>query len=242
MNWKIFINDKSKRAFTDLVNTYPDGPENFVLDSHDYEYTDFREHFREIEKSAKEFSTKSKTRQTYLYDLEFALQMYDYLCKMGFGIWEAADNGCWAYISIRILPDIVYRRWNGYNEDRFYKRNMRLWMKALWWYVHITESSENKEFDIDATRELLVDNSQDIIYLLLDHVGDGFRDTFYHMLMKKYSQICKSGKIKGNREDFFRAVMLQHQISSTVVDPILADENIYVESLYNQVVPLYAEK
>lgn len=242
MNWKTFINDKSKRAFQDLVLTYPEGPEKFILDSHDYEYTDLRARFLEIERTARKFSASSKSRRTYLFDLEFGLQMYAYLCESGFGIWEAADNGCWAFISIRVLPDIVYRRWGGYNEDRFYKRNMRLWLKSLWWYIHITETAENEEFDIDATRDMLFENSQDIIYLLLDHVGDGFRDSFYHQLMKKYSQICKSGKIKGNREDFFRAVMLQHQISSAVVDPVLADEKAYVESLYNRVTPLYAEK
>lgn len=93
-----------------------------------------------------------------------------------------------------------------------------------------------------ATREMLKDNSQDIIYLLLDHVGDGFRDTLYHVLMKHYYEVCRTTKIKGSREDFCRAIMLQHQIRSTVVDPVLEGEKAYVEGLFTRVLPSFTEK
>ena len=241
MNWKTLINDKIKRAFVDLCEAYPEGPENFALDSRDYEYADLRSSFLEFEAAARSASVGA-AKHTYTFDLEFGLRTYEYLNNKGFGLWEASDNGCWAYLSIKVVPDIVYRRWNEYNEDRFYKRNGRRWLKAIWWYIHLSESGKDGKFDIESTRELLKDNSQDIIQGLLDHIGDGFRDTVYHQLMKKHHEVCESGIIKGNREDFFRAIMLQHQISTMVIDPVLADEETYVNSLYERVLPLYMER
>ena len=241
MNWKALVNDKIRQAFRELCETYPMGPKNFDLDRRDYEYLSLRQKLLEIDGEARAVSEGSP-RRAYLYDLEFGLRMYNYLSELGFGLWEAADNGCWAYISIKIVPDIVYNRWGDYNEDRFYKRNWRLWLKALWWYVHITEDSASAKFDIDSTRELLKGNSQDIIYLLLDHVGDGFRDSTYHLLMKRYCEACNANEIGGNHEDFFRSIMLQHQINSTVIDPVLSNEKAYVEALYSRVLPLYKEK
>ena len=239
MNWKSLINDKSRLAFCDLAARYPEGPKNFELDRRDYEYTDIRQRLLQIDKEC-ESSTRGSAKRAYAYDLEFALRLYGYFDSLKFGIWQAADNGIWAHISIQVIPDIVYKRWGGYNEDRFYKRNMRLWLKSLWWYVHLTESGDTSSFDIDATRELLKDNSQDIIYLLLDHVGEGFRDALYHELMSKYKEVCDAQRIVGSKEDFFRAIMLQHQISSTVVDPVLAGEKSYVDSLFARVLPLYS--
>ena len=241
MNWKKLANEKSKKAFLELMANGPDGLERFSLASQDNEYKDVREKLLEIDKVAHAVSDR-KLKHAYLYDLEFGLRMYDYLTSLGIGVWQAADNGFWAYLSIRVIPDIVAARWGGLNEDRFYKRNWRIWLKSLWWYIHLTECGDDETFDMGATREMLKDNSQDIIYLLLDHVGDGFRDTLYHVLMKHYYEVCRTTKIKGSREDFCRAIMLQHQIRSTVVDPVLEGEKAYVEGLFNRVLPSFTEK
>lgn len=240
MNWKVFINDKSKQAFDQLVEKYPEGPAGFALNPHDYDYAEVRHKLLDVHREAKEKASLAKTRGTYAYDLEFAIGMYDCLSKCGFGLWQAADIGCWAYLSIRVIPDIVYDRWGGYNADRFYKRNKRRWLMSLWWYIHLAENGEG-DFNAEEVRELLCDYSQDLIYLLLDHSGGGFRDTLYHVLLKKCREICETKKMRGSREDFFRAVMLQHQVRSAVVDPVLEGEEDYVDELLAPVLPRFTE-
>ena len=240
MNWKTLVNDKMRKEFNALCDKYPEGPEQFALDVRDYDFSELRSRLLSAENKAQAYAPSARAGR-YPYDLEFGLRLYDCLTDLGFGIWEAADNGCWAFISIRVVPDIVYRRWVGYNEDRYYKRNWRIWMKSLWWYIHLTEDGDSDKFDLDASRDLLRNNSEDIIYLLLDHRDDGFRDSLYHMMMKKYHELCESKTIVGNREDFFRAVMVQHTINSMVVDPVLTGEKEYVDAIFDRVISRYGE-
>jgi len=238
MNWKRLERDQPKRAFEHLRETCAKETSGFCLDSRDGDYRDLRSAFLRFDAAAAG-AAEGKRNAAYVYDLEFGLRTYEYLSDHDFGLWQAADNGVWAYLSIRIVPDIVRKRLGSWNEDRFYKRNWRIWLKDLWWYVYLTESDASTRFDIDGTRRLLANGSQDIMFLLLDHSKGGFRPSVYHALMKKYSEILEMGKVPDGRERFFRSVLLEHQIRSAVVDPILESEEDYVQSLFDRVLPQY---
>lgn len=241
MNWRSLVKDMPKRAFQELCETYVDGVANFDLNGNDRDFRDIRRHLLQYDVEARA-AAEGKRNAAYVYDLEFGLRMYKLFSEHGFGIWQAADNGVWAFISIRIIPDIVFKRLGGFNEERFYKRNWRIWLKDLWWYIYITESDAEGEFDIEASRSLLSDGSQDGMFLLLDHSKGGFRPSVYHELMCQYSQLLKTIEIPDKREDFFRRVLLEHQIKSSVVDPILENEAVYVKSLFDRVLARYAKE
>jgi len=240
MIWRKFVRDQAARAFEKLQATYVESLQGFVLESRDEPYRALRDELLEASKMAWSIAQESRSKK-YTFDLEFGLRMYASLYKNGFTEWNAADNGVWSYLSIRIIPDIVYGRCEGYNEDRFYKRNWRILLKDLWWYIHTTEEGGDKDFDMEGTRKILARNSEDIMFLLLDHLGYGFRPRVYHLLMRRYSELLDSGIQLASCEDFFRAIMLLHQVRTEVIDPILQGEEAYVEGLFERVLPQFTE-
>jgi len=241
MNWKSLTRDQPKRAFAELCEKFSSASQTFFLDTKERDFRDLRNAFLRFDVEASR-AAEGKRSAAYVYDLEFALRMYGYLSEHDFGLWQAADNGVWAHLSIRVIPDVVRKRLGGMNEDRFYKRNWRIWLKDLWWYVYVTESDANAQFDMEESRELLTNGSQDIMFLLLDHSKGGFRPSVYYALMRKYSQVLNEGKVPDGRERFFRSLLLEHQIRTAVIDPILESETEYVQSLFDRVLPKYEKE
>ena len=36
------------------------------------------------------------------------------------------------------MPHIVADRWGDDNDDHFWKKNVRIWLRSIWWYVHLS--------------------------------------------------------------------------------------------------------
>ncbi len=169
---------------------------------------------------------KNETKE-YRKDLLFGLELYDILNnKYGLTPREASDNEIWNYLSIKVVPNIVSERW-GLNEARFYKENRRVWLKTIWWYIHLSWNQ-----DKETTLKTLEKFTTDTIAQLVERPGPyGYRREFTRELMKQIAQ----KNVQSRHKDFFRRAMKLNTARTKVVEPALYPGGIesYVEELIN---------
>ncbi len=176
--------------FEDLVGHWKvyDVPES----SFDPQYIDFRKELLEdFSKTLAENGGVLSNRVKYLIDLKVGLKLYQLMpLGRGFSVIQANDDDLWRYISVKVMPDITYIR----NPDpdkgsirmahkRFYSHTRRIWLKTLWWYIHLSwQGSAEKTFDV------LKDNYVDNINKLIETPGRGYRLSLYRNMMLEYSK------------------------------------------------------
>ena len=167
----------------------------------------------------------TKKVQSYQIDLHFGLKLYELLNeKYKLNIRMASDNGFWRYLSVNIAPDLVYKRW-GDNEARFWKQNNRIWLKTLWWYVHLSWQG-----DVESTRAVLLDNTTDHVVQLVERAGpSGYRVDFTRSLMRLYDS-----KKRNLPQDMFRKVLKLNTAMVKTIEPALYSEGeeAYVRDLF----------
>lgn len=170
-------------------------------------------------------------RRQYIGDLLFGLKMYDHFCRNGMNASIASDDDVWSYIQIRVVPDLVYRRWSEkegderINNDRFWKNPRRIWMKTLWWYIHLSLQNNS----IEATKKILMDNTSDDITQLVERTGGGYRVDLYRSMMKRYSESEKRGRT------LLRNVLKLNVVFCATAEPLLFELGVdeYVEKLFS---------
>jgi hypothetical protein len=165
----------------------------------------------------------------YSFDLSFGLELYSILNdEYNFKLRDAANDDIWRFLQLQIIPDIVFSRW-GRNEERFYKANRRIWIKTLWWYVHLSWNN-----DKTSTYQLLEKNTTDTIMNLVERPGLGYDIELYRQIMRKYRQYCD-----GSNESrmLFRRVMIMNIARSATVSPKLIDGGLsnYVDKIFHDV-------
>lgn len=168
---------------------------------------------------------EGKKINSYLFDLDMGLKLYC-LLKEEFQFNErlAAQDEIWRYLSLEIFPDLVYQRF-GLNDQRFYKGTRRIWLKSIWWYIHLSwQGTEEK------TLSTLRGNSSDELLQLVDRSGSGgYRVDLTREIMKQY-RIYSIKKIP----QLFRRVLKLNTARLNVVEPSLVEGGIqaYVTDLY----------
>ena len=176
------------------------------------------------------------TREFYPFDLRFALKLYTILDAKGFSLWEAADDGIWAFLSISVIPNIVkWRCKEEYTQNRFYSysRSWHIRLKMLWWYIFLSMTEENGTIDVKETFESLKDHSSDNINQLLDRSGTGFRIEFCRNLMKRYSQVANDEELTGEkRKKFFQRIIRQTHLRSLNIDPDLCSASRFIDEIF----------
>lgn len=194
-----------------------------------------REDFKEIRNQLIEirdyifekYEYDNANKLDYKFDLLFGLKMYQVLNEnVGFTNRVATNDDIWRYLSICVIPDIVHSRWE-LNEERFYKSPRRIWLKALWWYIHLSWRGNEEE-----TYNILKDNTTDTVVQLVERPGIGYHVEMYREIMYQYSFIQDS-----SREVFRRLLKLNTATILTTI-PELVEGGIkkYVQDLYNAVV------
>ena len=175
-------------------------------------------------------SSQKNNSLGYNLDVCFGSAIYEYLKqKRWFTERIASDDGFWRYLSLKVVPDLVGERWENTNEDHYYSKPSRIWLKTLWWYIHLSL----KEQGINATREMLLsDNfSTDTILNLVERTGRyGTNTEVYRAIMSHYSVIEEVS------EKDFRKVMKLNTAKAMVVEPVFSQGGIsgYVESLFKE--------
>ena len=198
----------------------------------DPSYTEFRSKLLDSFKNA---LSETGGKMTYLLDLRVALCLYQ-LMPLGkdFSIIAANDDDIWRYISVKVMPDITYLRYPDpakgdirINSKRFYRGTRRIWLKTLWWYVHLSwQGTEQKTFDV------LKDNATDNINKLIETPGKGYRLSLYRNMVREYSENAP------HKAKDFAAITKLNNVKCISVEPelIAGGEKQYVKQLVSEVV------
>lgn len=162
-------------------------------------------------------------RLEYSFDLLYGIEIYKILNEsIGFNNRVATSNDVWRYLSVRVIPDVVHSRW-GLNEARFFAAQRRIWLKNIWWYIHLAWTGNSKD-----TYELLRENTTDTIQSLVERPGLGYYVEMYRELLNQYYQY------EDNSRELFRAVLKLNTAKLLTMSPEFVDGGIekYVESLF----------
>ena len=125
-----------------------------------------------------------------------------------------------------IMPDITYMRYPKpenavrnagglLNHKRFYAATRRIWLKSLWWYIHLSWQGSR-----DATYNVLKDNGIDDINKLIETPGKGYRLELYRKLMHVYGTRVPKER-KASKYDFFAKMTQLNNAKCVSIEPFL---------------------
>lgn len=160
------------------------------------------------------------------YDIQAGLTLYRILSERGFGIRHAADESIWRYLSLVVLPDYVQSRWDKDAEARFWRDRSRIWLRAVWWFVHLSWQGNE-----DSTRASVVGMSTDDVVQIVERPGRrGFQVELYRAMVRAAgARPLKQRKI--------RQLMKLNTATVIMVEPSAYRGGVseYVKALYQQI-------
>ena len=217
-------------AFNDLANHW----RAYDVDetTYDSSYKDFRTELVECFKAALQ---ESGGKMSYTLDLRMGIKIYELLnpCT-GFTNVQANDDDIWRYISVCVMPDITYLRYPKpeqgsmrINQKRFYSHTRRIWLKTLWWYVHLGWQGTSEK-----TFEVLKNNGTNIISHFIERPGKGYRPKLFRSMMYVYSTLPTQ------KDTIFRAAAKMNLAKCITVEPALTvgGEDAYTADLFREIV------
>ena len=168
---------------------------------------------------------------SYQFDVEFGLKVYTCLIKHGMTAADASNDGVWRYLQMKVLPDLIYRIWvhkTGdihINESRMWKKSPRLYLKVLWWFIHIV-------WDTDEVRTRSHLNNSCDISQITDRTTMGYRINVYKAILHVYGDLEEK---QISKRLLSRVLMLNSSYCSFLEPELLGiDLNEYVRSLYRE--------
>lgn len=178
----------------------------------------------------------------YVIDVEMGLYLYDYLGKRGFTVRAASNDGFWRFMALKVIPDLVGKRWRNDADDHYWAKPARNWPCAIWWYVHMSWQG-----DVDKTRDVLSSPnfSTDTLLNLEERTGRyGSYIEVYRYIMYYYS-VIDSGELNkinssmrqmDKHATLFRTIMKLNTARTMTVEPALylGGEMQYVKSLFRE--------
>ena len=105
----------------------------------------------------------------------------------------------------------------------FYQTSRRIWLKTIWWYIHLSWQNS-----IDETYKILIGNTTDTILQLVERPGLGYNVELFREIMKQYANYSDSSR------NLFRTVLKLNTAKILTTSPELVDGGIekYVDSLF----------
>lgn len=169
-------------------------------------------------------------KKPYDFDLRFGLKMYELMLTDKYRMTPryASDDGVWRYLSIKVVPKIVFLRW-GLNPSRFWKEPRRVWLKTLWWYIYLSWQGSREE-----TFEVLKGNTTDEIVQLVERSGpSGYRVELSRKIIERYGRLPDEQKTRSRQ--LFRRVLKLNTARVKVMEPALlpGGESQYVKELFD---------
>ncbi len=168
-----------------------------------------------------------KNKGGYEIDLRVGLALYDLLLKDEYKLNSiyANDDDIWRYLSVRVFLDITYLREPSsdrfgvyFSHDRVYKHTKRIWIKQLWWWIHL-----GWQGDVESTYEVLKKYGSGRISQVLERAGKGYRVEVIRKLLKKMAERCPQSNVS---QDDFRALMMLYYAKMFVVEPTLVEGGV----------------
>lgn len=175
----------------------------------------------------------------YFIDYNIGLLLYEYLWnQQGFSLRVAANDGFWRYLSVKVVPDVVSQRWGKENDSHFWSQPTRIWLRSIWWYVHLAWQG-----DAESTQKVLSCKyfTTDTILNFEERTGrNGTNVDAYRQIIKCYSEVPEdivknNSRGKSNSsDDIFRIVMKLNTARMMVMDPSLCQggEEAYAKALF----------
>ncbi|MFI8492686.1 hypothetical protein ACIGC1_07210 [Peribacillus butanolivorans] len=164
--------------------------------------------------------------QSHAFDLYVGMAIYRILNEQyGFTERFAAQDEIWRFLSLEVFPDIVCERY-GLTELRFYSGTRRIWLKIIWWYIHLSWQGTE-----DATFHILNGNSTDDLAQLIERSGSaGYRVDLSRELMKQYRENKQLGV-----HMLFRRVLKLNTARLKMIEPslVIGGNKAYVSSLFD---------
>lgn len=160
------------------------------------------------------------------YDIKVGLALYRVLADAGMDIRTAADDGWWRFLSLRVLPDLVRSRWDSAPPVRYWKGRSRIWLRAIWWTVHLTWQGSEEN-----TRKVLENVTTDTVVQLVERPGKGgFRIDLTRL-------IFKMRRSRNPSQDQFRAIMKLNTAQIVLKEPMFCEGGLlgYVDALFADV-------
>lgn len=227
MEWLELSKDKSKKEY-DYYNSIIKDDFSILntIESYNDEYKELKKDIYKIfydVVNELQISVKEVNKSAYKFDYRFALKLYYLLNdKYKFNQYLASNNGIWRYIQVKICPYLIYLRW-GNNAEHLYSRSSRIWLKSLWWYIHLAWN-KNEE----TTIEVLKNNNSDTFVQLVERTGK------YGYRIELYKEILYKRCIYNVSSETFRKIMILNTMRVKVIDPYLVNGGIpaYVDELY----------
>lgn len=217
------IDEMSDEAFADLVNRWVK-----------HEVEDVPEEYAHIRSEIIKAFDGANPARKYSIDLDVGFKLYQLLSpSTNFDNVTANDDDVWRFVTCRVFPDITYLRYPKpskgdarLSKDRFYAGRRRIWLKTLWWYIHLSWQGTEKE-----TRKVLKDLGSDTISDLVERTGKGYRLPLYREMMRAYSLL------PNKNTTLFNAVMKRNLVDCRTLEPALTKngERGYAESLMTKV-------
>lgn len=217
-------------AFNDLVNHW--SVYDIDESTYDSSYKNFRAELVECFKAALQ---ESSGKMSYTLDLRMGIKIYELLNpRTGFTNVQANDDDIWRYISVCVMPDITYLRYPKpeqgslrINQKRFYSHTRRIWLKTLWWYVHLGWQGTSEK-----TFEVLKNNGTNIISHFIERPGKGYRPKLFRSMMYVYSTLPTQ------KDTIFRAAAKMNLAKCVTVEPALTvgGEDAYTAELFREIV------
>jgi hypothetical protein len=180
----------------------------------------------------------------YQFDYRFALDLYEIL-NVGnpkeFTLSLAADYDFWRFLSLDVVPDLVWYR-HGSQSEYYYSKDVRIYLSTMWWYAHMSWQGSREK-----TEQVMMNNSTDTILNLVERPGrGGVHLDVYREIMRLYSYLDKSERtlemsgMDGSstvKVDLFRKVMVLHTAKTQVMNPDLhlCGARCYAEMLFRSV-------
>ena len=197
---------------------------------------EFDASYSALRKSIIDTYKQYKDAGDYERDIRVGLRLYKELDpKTVFTTIAANDDNIWRYLSCVVFPDITYLRYkpsttdinegHRLNAKRFYSHTRRIWLKTLWWYIHLSwQGSEDK------TYKAICGLGTDTISDLIERPGKGYRLPLYRSLMKEYA------KVGNKNSDLFNRIQKQNLVNCRSVEPALTEgaEGGYIKRLIQQ--------
>lgn len=169
--------------------------------------------------------------QKYVCDYQFGMILYHVLKDNGFSLRDASNDDVWRFLSLCVIPDIVSKRWGKLAEIRYYKQSGRIWLRTIWWYIHLSWQNDRKK-----TEEVIKNNSTDQILQLVDRSGTkGYYVDVYRRIMYYFWVARKNNPQIGEGE--FRKIMTLHTAVCKTIEPGLYEggSDGYARMLYNRI-------
>ena len=195
-------------------------------------------------------------RINYNLDLRMGIKLYELMSPAkGFTTIQANDDDIWRYVSVKVMPDITFIRYPNQPEDidvlreyipdlsyaigvktekdsihikkkRFYSHTRRIWLKTLWWYIHL-----GWQGDSETTYTVLLNNGTNIISHFIERPGRGYRPALFRYMLYAYSLLPEQ------KDSTFRAAAKINLAKCVTTEPALTigGELEYSKELFEEV-------